>query len=124
MEFNQEKSRDSIKIKNCGKLPKLETRVLKLTIYGKFGVNEQLPSWPLFYMIKTPNQVGLNMDFVLFPPRFKEVPRLSHLDHHSLRYGCGKWSVSNSPICPKTYKFSKYPKSELPSIVHGSFSGS
>ena len=100
--FDQERSRDSSKIKNCRKLLKLETRVLKLTIYGKFVVNEQLLSWPLFYMIKTPNQIDLNMDFVLLPPSFKEVPRLSHLEYHSPRHGRGKWSVSNSSICPKT----------------------
>lgn len=90
VDIYQEKSRDSSKIKNCGKLPNLEIRVLKLTIYGKFCVTEQLLSWRLFYMIKTPNQVGLSMDFVLLPPSFKEVPILSHLDHHSQIYGRGK----------------------------------
>lgn len=102
VKFDQENLIGSSKIKNYGKLLKLETRVLKLTIYGKLGVNEQLLPCPLFYMIKTPNQVGLNMDFILLPPSFKEVPRLSHLDHLSPIYGYGKWSVSNSSICPKT----------------------
>ena len=89
---------------------------MKLTIFSKFCVNEQLPSWPMFSMIKTPNQIGLNMNFVLLYPIFKKVPRLEYLDHYGSRYGHCKFGISNSFNCPNTWKISKCSKSGFPSM--------
>lgn len=112
MEFNQEKSRGSSKIKNYGKLLKLETKVLELTIYGMFGVNKQLLSWPLLYMIKTPNQVDLNMDFVLLPPSFKEVPRLKHLGHYSSSMVVWSRMFQIHPFVPRLRNFLSIPSQD------------